>query len=56
MNADVLIYAGSSKVDEEQLRIAQEKFDESKHLCETAMYNVLDNDVSVALGARAFAY
>lgn len=45
--------AGSSKVDEEEVKIAQEKFEESKKLCELAMFNVLENDVSESASLRS---
>lgn len=34
-----------SNVSDEDIRVAEEKFDESKQLAETAMSNLLDNDV-----------
>ena len=33
-------------MSEEDINMAAEKFDESKHLAENAMANVLENDVS----------
>ena len=33
-------------VSDEEIRLAEEKFEESKQLAETAMYNLLENDVS----------
>jgi hypothetical protein len=34
---------------DEEIRLAEEKFAESKELAEVAMYNVLNNDVSAAV-------
>ena len=34
-----------STVTEEEIRMAEEKFDESKTLAESAMHNLLENDV-----------
>ena len=39
-------YVLGASVTDEELRIAEEKFAESKELTETAMVNMLDNDVS----------
>jgi len=39
-------------VMDEELRQAEEKFDESKALAEAAMQNLLDNDVS--LGSQLY--
>ncbi|XP_064609012.1 endophilin-A3-like isoform X2 [Liolophura sinensis] len=36
---------GGSNVGEEEIRISEEKFEESKELTETAMHNLLENDV-----------
>lgn len=40
--------AGST-VTEEEIVGAEEKFQESKMLAETAMFNLLENDVSMAV-------
>ena len=39
------IFAGAN-VTEEEIRIAEDKFEESKQLTEAAMFNLLENDVS----------
>ena len=39
-----VIYSGS-QISEEELRVAEDKFDESKHLAQDAMHNVLENEV-----------
>lgn len=41
----MILYAASPLLDDE-IRMAEEKFAESKELAEAAMYNVLNNDVS----------
>ena len=37
-----------STITEEEIRLAEEKFEESKELTETAMNNLLENDVCVS--------
>ena len=39
------VFLGTPAADEE-VRIAEEKFDESKQVTETALHNLLENDVS----------
>ncbi|XP_052792953.1 endophilin-A3-like isoform X3 [Mya arenaria] len=43
-----------SAVTEEEIRVAEEKFEESKQLTETAMYNLLENDVEQIAQLQAF--
>ena len=40
------VFLSAAHVTEEDIRMAEEKFEESKQLAETAMYNLLENDVS----------
>jgi BAR domain len=40
------LFRVAAGVMDEELRQAQEKFEESKQLAETAMQNLLENDVS----------
>lgn len=39
------VYAAGGTVPEEEIRQAEEKFVESKELAESAMHNLLTNDV-----------
>lgn len=43
-----------SNVTDEEIRVAEEKFDESKELTETAMNNLLENEVSSQLSLHGF--
>ena len=47
------ILSFSAHVSEEDIRMAEEKFEESKQLAETAMFNLLENDVSQILKISA---
>ncbi|XP_055883771.1 endophilin-A3-like isoform X2 [Biomphalaria glabrata] len=46
--------AGGSNVTEEELRVAEDKFEESKNLAENAMHNVLENEVEYISQLQAF--
>ena len=41
----MLCYFSGSQISEEELRVAEDKFDESKHLAQDSMHNVLENEV-----------
>lgn len=43
----VKMFIVAAGVMDEELRQAQEKFEESKQLAETAMQNLIENDVSI---------
>uniref|UniRef100_A0A2C9LER8 SH3 domain-containing protein n=1 Tax=Biomphalaria glabrata TaxID=6526 RepID=A0A2C9LER8_BIOGL len=43
-----------SNVTEEELRVAEDKFEESKNLAENAMHNVLENEVEYISQLQAF--
>ena len=47
-----------SNITEEELRVAEDKFEETKCLTETAMYNLLENEVWVQKHSvyKAFKY
>jgi hypothetical protein len=47
--ASVYVCAAGGTVPEEEIRQAEEKFVESKELAESAMHNLLTNDVCSAL-------
>lgn len=46
--------SGGSTITEEEIRLAEEKFDESKELAETAMNNLLENDVEQIAQLQSF--
>lgn len=46
--------AGGSNIPEEDLRVAEEKFEESKELAYNAMLNVIDNEVEYISQLQAF--
>lgn len=39
-------FCSGASVTEEEINMAESKFEESKSLAETAMYNLMENDVS----------
>uniref|UniRef100_A0A0B6ZI81 SH3 domain-containing protein n=1 Tax=Arion vulgaris TaxID=1028688 RepID=A0A0B6ZI81_9EUPU len=45
---------GGTTITEEELRAAEDKFEESKNLAENAMHNVLDNEVEYISQLQAF--
>lgn len=49
MKSQVRPFTSGSHVTEEEINMAEEKFEESKQLAETAMYNLLENDVSTII-------
>ncbi|KAI8792944.1 endophilin-A2-like isoform X2 [Biomphalaria glabrata] len=50
----MFLAAGGSNVTEEELRVAEDKFEESKNLAENAMHNVLENEVEYISQLQAF--
>ena len=45
-NNSLILFFSGSNITEAEIELAEDKFAESKELTETAMHNLLENDVS----------
>lgn len=55
-NHSLFLLSSAGPGVEEEVRVAEEKFEESKQLTETAMHNLLENDVSLISFILEFVY